>query len=61
MKLLSNSFHLALDLAIPRFGVLGLRRIYFLVIALGRYIVALILVLMDADFHSWSGDLLDYS
>ena len=42
-KLLSQSFHLAFDLADPRFGVLVFRRICFLVIALGRYIVALIL------------------
>ena len=41
MKLLGQSFHLALDLAIPRFGVLVLKRIYFLVIALGWHIVAL--------------------
>ena len=42
-KLLSLSFHLALDLAILRFGGFILRRICFLVIALGRYIVDLIL------------------
>ena len=40
-KLLSQSFHLALYLAITRFGVLVFRRI--LVITLGRYIMALIL------------------
>lgn len=43
LKLLSQSFHLALDLAISRFEVLVLRRICFLVIPLRRYIMALIL------------------
>ena len=43
LKLFGQSFHLALDLANPRFGVLVLRRICFLVIALGQYILALIL------------------
>ena len=38
-KFLSYSFHLAL----PRFGVLVLRRICFLVITLGQYIVTLFL------------------
>ena len=42
-KFFSQGFHLALYMAIPRFGVLVLRRICFLVIALGWYIVALIL------------------
>ena len=42
-KLLSYSFHLALDLALPRFRVLILRRICFLVITLGQYIVTLFL------------------
>ena len=42
-KLLGQSLYLALDLANPRFGVLVLRRICFLVIALGQYIVALTL------------------
>ena len=41
--LLGQSFHLALDLDIPRFEILVLKRICFLVIALGRYIVAVIL------------------
>ena len=43
MKLLSQGFHLALNLVDPRFGVLVLKRICFLVIVLGQYIVALIL------------------
>ena len=42
-KLLSQGFHLAFDLADPKFRVLVLRRICFLFIAMVQYIVALIL------------------
>ena len=42
-KLFSQVFHLALELAIPRFGVLVFRKICFLVVVLGWYIVALFL------------------
>ena len=49
-KLFGQSFHLAHDLADPRFRVLILRRICFLVIALGRYIVALTLYWLGLIF-----------
>ena len=43
MKLLGQSFHLALDLAILGFEGLILRRIHSLVVAMRWYMVALIL------------------
>ena len=55
MKLLSQSFHLALDLANPKFEVLVLRRICFLVIALGWHVLALILFWWGLIFILTSG------